>query len=585
MLMFLPLLDVRYFALLLLLALSAGLDAQMNAPGWQSPPPTQFDQPGTETVTAAVRFSSNFSMNVNDEVAVFFNGSIRGAGTVIGPFNSPATFPEDVYFTLTISGNTAEIGQAFEFRVYHAATDQIYVATPTINFAPPTNRGSFQEPFVLDIGAQPDQPVDLRPLPDQVIVAGTFAFDPIDLDTLTDSHDGDPVAYSINPLDAGITFSLDGSLLRAQPDPGFVGEARVEVTATEQTATGLSDSEVYIYRVVPDLDTPVWETLPPQTAARGDTFPSFDLDTLITYDDCYVIDYQPQFSPGLPDTFVTWSAGDVGSFSNTMTITASVAFTPNLSFDHPGDRLAAFINDDLRGVASPTDVMGQPVFFLNVANAGTPDTVDLLFFSGALRQVFVYPLPIIFMSGAQIGTAANPDTLDFSPFNVMINEGNELSVTVRNPEVYSGLQAYTFTAAHCEFPDDINSTMTVPFCYALDNMGSSPPAVLRNPPPPACEVKKYLLSNLVASDRSDEGFLYTWFTEGDGVFLDADRVTTNDYATAMFYQPGPQDGDRNEVKITLSVSTGPVVDCEETSVTVILPVLDVDSGNFPYDGR
>lgn len=575
-----------FFSLLLLLLVGIPnwAEAQSNAPNWQQPDATGAQS--SMTITAAVEFSGVFSANVNDEVGVFINGTLRGVGILIDLSLAGPTFPAGVYYSITIPSFMATPPtDQLEFRVYHSASDAILTATNMLLFTPPAVEGDFINPYVLEIGPAVDEPIDLKPLAEQHILE-TFPFDNIDLDTLLISTDNDPVSWTVTPIDAGVNWSINGSILSAVHDPEFIGVATARIRATEQTANMNAAEQLISYRVDSLRGAPRWAGLGPQTAESGDTFPSINLDSLVvtsTPDQCYTIDYLPVLNPELRDTFVDWQMPDPMSFLTSMTVTAEVQYTPNFTFTHPNDQLAAFIGGEIRGLALPDDTTTERIYFLTIGhNSGNPDTVEILFYSGAERAVYRYPMVVTFASQQQLGNPVSPEMLDFSPLNLSFSATNELSVEIRNP-AWSGLQAYDFFVRDCTYPDLLNSKLQVPFCYAA-NDDVDPIIVLTDRHVTVCQRLPLELAEIVDFIDLSEGFLYSWSTTGDGSFLDANKNVTNDFREAVGYLPGPRDIEARLTMISLSLSSGNALNCNQLSEQILVEVLIVNAGTFPWDG-
>ena len=177
-----------------------------------------------------------------------------------------------------------------------------------------------------------------------------------------------------------------------------------------------------------------------------------------------------------------------------------------------------------------------------------------------------------------------PEMLDFSPFMVEISADTILTTTVRNPD-WSGLEAYSFFARDCEFPEEIKSIKQIPFCYALADPTASRPVTLVEGPVPACQLRALDLSLLVEAIDETPGMLYAWFSSGDGDFLDADGGITNDYRNAVGYLPGILDTEKRSVDITLSLTSGYEMSCDRLGDTAPLEILIVDAGAFFWGGQ
>lgn len=550
---------------------SASLYAQ--APNWTAPEAGQFAN--QMTVTGAVVFSGNFSRSAQDRVAFFVNDDIRGVGTV----TMVPGFGAEAFILGTIFSNVST-GETVEVRVYHASTDQVYVANEIINFQHASALGDFLNPNPFNIGTPPDLPIDLMPIPEQVTLE-TFPFQLIDLNSFLVSQDNDPVDWSIQPQGGGVEWALIGSILTGIPTEDFTGTATVMVTAREQTPAAQSASGMINYRVAPLVDAPDWTGLGPQTAETGEDFLAIQLNDLVESEECFTLDYAPVFNTNFMEAMPNWVA--MGTVQQNMTITTEVQFTPNFTFDHPNDRLAAIINDTIRGVALPTEVNGNRLFFLSIGNyQSTPDTVTILFYSGELEQILEYPVTTLFVPFGENGTPLMPAMLDFSPLLPEIDNYGTLTMTVQDTN-WVGVQSFEFIASDCSFPRNLNDRMQVSFCHGSGT--NIPDQVFMNQGPfSVCEVRYFELAQLIESINLN-GYIYTWSSSGDGNFQDVDGENTNEYPAAHIYRPGPVDVAAKNVTLTLNIAGGVLTGCfGGTSASAEVEVLIVGHGTFPWGG-
>lgn len=564
-------------AFYLLLVTSSCIYAQ--APNWVSPPASDFDR--SMNVTGAVNFEGSFSRSQQDQVAFFINNEIRGVGQLL---YIPG-FGAEAFFTATVFSTVAS-GETVEIRVYHAATDQVYTASNPLDFVHTNVIGGFGSPYEFMIGTPLDEAIAILPIGVQITLE-EVPFEPLDLANFIASSDNDPYTLSIIPLSPGVTWALDNQILSGVPDPGFVGEASVRLFAQEQTANGLSDERVITYRVQPNVMRPNWAPIPPQGAALGDVFPTIDLtmevDTLV--DSCYTFSYLPLFGQNTNEPPPDWMINT--TFQSTMTITAQLQFTPSHTFGHPADRLAAFIDDELRGTAVPTDLAGTSVFFLSVGNdVGIADTVRLVLYSGELRRYFNYPPLITYVPFGVMGTAANPEVLDFSNLVPVIHPNRQLEILIQNPDS-TAFQPFEFIVADCSFPNQIQDRITVPFCYGNSGGEVSELVNLISGPAEVCQVRTLNLASIVEAVNTN-GFTYTWDTSGDGDFLDSAGVGDNRYENSVDYRPGPLDIENGQVTISLRLATGEAMMNCDTNIgndSVLVIVNRVGTGTFPWDGQ
>ncbi|MEM9836498.1 MAG: hypothetical protein AAF828_08350 [Bacteroidota bacterium] len=550
------------------------LEAQ--APNWTAPNPADFSR--SMDVVGVVNFEGTYSRSNQDQVGFFIDNELRG----IGILTYLPNFGAEAYFNGTIFSNIAS-GEMVEVRVYYAADDQVYVANNPLDFVHTSVVGSFVTPHEFLIGNPVDEGISLLPIGTQLTLEDV-SFEPIMLATLLVSTDNDPVVFSIDSLTPGVIWTLEGNMLRGTPEPGFVGESTVRIMATEQTNNALTAQRVVIYRTQPQVMGPNWHPIPAQIATLGDTFPDIDLamnvDTLA--DSCYQFSYQPQLGQVQNEPSPNWMVNT--TFQSTMTITARMQFTPNFTFDHPADQLAAFVNGEIRGVADPLMMNGEQIFFLSIgSDTGTPDTVRVRFYSGAQQRFFEYPPVITYQPLGQIGTAATPASLDFSNIIPIIQQDRRLEIAIQNPDS-AAFASFEFMVTDCTFPNQIQDRITVPFCYG------SPGTplfliTLIDGPAEVCEVRTLDLATIVENVRTD-GFTYTWDTSGDGDFLDANGDGDNRYEFATEYRPGPQDAANRRVTLRLDLSTGQMNDCamELGNNVIEVEVKRVGSGSFPWGG-
>ena len=98
-------------------------------------------------------------------------------------------------------------------------------------------------------------------------------------------------------------------------------------------------------------------------------------------------------------------------FENSMTVTAVLSIEGALS-DNPNDKVAAFVNGQIRGVASPdVDVpsTGQKVVFLQIySNASGGETVRFKIYQASSNRIIDAVNEIAFTNNSTIGNSTNP---------------------------------------------------------------------------------------------------------------------------------------------------------------------------------
>lgn len=128
--------------------------------------------------------------------------------------------------------------------------------------------------------------------------------------------------------------------------------------------------------------------------------------------------------------------------------------------------------------------------------------------------------------------------------------------------------------------DDIVVTVTI-----------TPPVLIdAGNPQEICSTKKLPLASLQAFiTQSGQPLGGTWTiqeADSDGMFLDASEqpLADADFEQAVYFMPGDTDADRGFVTLILT-SDDPAAPCSAVSDDVIITVLKVDCGSFPWRGQ
>ncbi|GAB5534290.1 MAG: hypothetical protein Rubg2KO_05390 [Rubricoccaceae bacterium] len=106
---------------------------------------------------------------------------------------------------------------------------------------------------------------------------------------------------------------------------------------------------------------------------------------------------------GPPD----WQAPAPGTFSETMSITGVVQVS-GAELRNSGDRLAAFVNGEIRGVASPTIVGSRRMFFLSVAGEDGDGPIAFKAYDAVGDRILDLQPELTFDSGAPRGSPSDP---------------------------------------------------------------------------------------------------------------------------------------------------------------------------------
>ncbi|MFZ4427483.1 MAG: hypothetical protein ACOYOO_10010, partial [Saprospiraceae bacterium] len=420
----------------MLFLLPFGVSAQN--PSWAPPNPSAFTF--STNVTAKVTFDGSAVASTADTVAFFVGGQLRGLAvpTALGP--------AAVFQMATVFSNSAM--DTMEIRWYHAATNRVYVAQNKLIFLAQTPTGDFDAPLEILVFSSGDSPVGLDSIPGQCTLMDV-PFDSVRLIDFLVQPDASAVSWTVAPNPDLVVTRID-SVLKVSPRPGFVGSADLVVRVTEQTANAYFAERSIRFSVFARPERPGWDSVPGQGILKGQAFQNFNLaDYENKYQGaCLEFDYLPVMVPANPlAPQPAWAVA--GTFLTTMTIIASPVYTPGYVFNHPDDRLAAFIGGQLRGVTGPqVQGNGKVSFFLLIGSDQPNDEITLRFYSGALGRIFTAPQKINYVAAATQGTADSPLEVDFSPIRPTVGMSGMVQIQIRDT-AWTGELDFYFIARDC----------------------------------------------------------------------------------------------------------------------------------------
>ncbi|OAV45702.1 T9SS type A sorting domain-containing protein [Lewinella sp. 4G2] len=504
-----------YLSLLLLLYLAPAA-AQNSAPGWSDPEASDFAN--SMNITASVRYNGEATTTLLDTVAFFIDGELRGLGD---PLNVAGVTDGTLHLATVFANN--EQDAAVEIRVYHAATDSVYVVDQGLLFDNQAVIGGFEDPYEIRItngpGGVGNGTLTLADLPEQTTTEGV-PFPALDLAPFVTNSSSGAITFELANAQAGITFSVDGTNLLAVADDGFTGQAQVDVIATE-SANGHLDIKPITYIVEGAFIGPSWTGVPDQVAEEGEDFGPLDLSLFVNVGEStdQVYTFVPVLSPSpieqRPDLV------NPTNFSTAMTLIARVQYTGELQFLDNQDQLAAYVDGELRGVADPTPLNGENLYFLNIGTNGVADEeYTLRFYSGTEQRVFNWPLSATVVSGGQSGAVFDPTVVDLSPITLSVDTDTGMSTAARIAPEINGQLTVDFTVADQEFPEATMATDRVVFTA----LGASLPVNLLS---------------FTARNRKDAAAVLDWRTEAeiDLSHYAVERSTDGRYFTTISNEP------------------------------------------------
>ena len=420
-------------------------------PNWSiNPDDFEFNM----SIIVRVKFTGVPSNNANNLVGVFVGNELRGVA-------APITILGDAYYYITAYSNLYT-GETLHFRVYYAPNDAIYPTPETVNFIHNTTVGSIGSPFWIDIDPNADFPPELLPILADTTLQN-IPFDPITLADYLISPDGDPVTWSAQP-GPNLTATIVNGVLTVTPVlNSWIGTDSVRIIVTENTPGQLADTITGWFTVLQDYGAPVWQTVPDQTIFQGDNFTSFDLDSYLTFTGpCRQFDFDVfPFSGG--DSDPAWPV--VAPGSNPMTVIARPLFV-DIQLAGAGAKLAAYVNGNLAGWASPTGAPPSVSYTLTLANVGA-GKITFKFYDAANQYLYIDSSSLTFVAGSTVGTIASPYLIQLSPLLPSLGANGVISIAILD-STWLGSYPIDFIVWDCAYPDLRRDTTQAIFTITND---------------------------------------------------------------------------------------------------------------------
>ncbi len=433
---------VKFNGRVLLLFISVFLFSELiiaQKPGWVLPNPALFSF--NTSVTAVIRFDGQISASLEDTIAFFVGSQIRG-------ISIPTKIGNDIrHYGTVYSSLTAE---PISIKIYHALSNKVYEVKDSLPFVAQAPIGDYENPYEVTLFSSGDAPISIDSIEEKFTLEN-IPFDTIDLQLILNQPDDDSVSWSVTPHPDFLTV-ITGNKLVISPRAGFIGSGVIEIKAVEQTINANNAIQQIKLNVLKVPVRPVWDSIPGQGITKGNVFKTFSLpDFENKYQgDCLSFEYTPILpKTNQPDTMPVWNVQQ--TFLNSMTFIAKSIYTPILPFNHPDDRLAAFIDGELRGVAEPQVINGQVLYFLGIGSQQSVGTISFHFYSGALKILFISPLKIPYISSAVRGSVENPFEINLSPLQPVIDSNNLVQLQIVDTS-WVGKMDFQFIARDCSIP-------------------------------------------------------------------------------------------------------------------------------------
>ncbi|MBT8401716.1 MAG: T9SS type A sorting domain-containing protein [Rhodothermia bacterium] len=318
-----------------------------NRPAW-SVDPALFGS--TMNVVAELFVDGNPNGNAEALVGAFVAGEVRGVA-------SPILVGGKWLFFLTVYGDTN--GETLAFQAYDPVQDAVVSVNEQSVFTVDAVIGSTSTPFALNAEGstgsnRPAWSVDPSAFESTMNVVAALFTDGVRSDRSTD-----------------LLAAFVGGELRGVASPTSTSEGLLYF-ATVYGAAGDGVVTFEAYDSASDEVVQLTEaTMFVPDAVRGSLSQPF------------VVSTPPESGTGLnaPD----WSV-NVGGFGLTMNVIGSLVVDGTAN-GHAGSRVAAFVGEEVRGVAAPLAIGGRTLYFLTIYADGIGEQVSFRAYDGAADRL------------------------------------------------------------------------------------------------------------------------------------------------------------------------------------------------------
>ena len=413
-----------------------------QAPNWSVNPSSFVNN---MTLTAQVIQDGSEQNGNNNLLAAFVGNEVRGVA-------SPFMVGTKAYYFLTIHSNVV-FGETVNFRVYLAPSNSVHPALEKIDFLKNSQAGSYPDGYAVNISTDNDFPIELLSIPPSNTLAG-YPFSGIELEHFLSSMDKDPVVWSvINGINLQGTVDA-GNVLTVTPlNPAWTGTDSVLVTATETgTANAFSASKFARFTIGPDYGDPVFGEMPVRFLQTNLPLPDGDLNDFLDFDGPCVEFSVEMMLPEGTDAMPVWPQPNTNS--GTMSLVVQPDFGGN-QIVGASNKLAAFVNGIIAGVANPQTVLGKELYFLTLANVGKGEVV-LKLYNADNQYIHEKTTGINFLPTSALGDFNHPFVVDFAPFLINLSMDGSWTSTVLDPNWF-GEQHVMFFARDCKYGEKIGS--------------------------------------------------------------------------------------------------------------------------------
>ncbi|MFZ5519036.1 MAG: FlgD immunoglobulin-like domain containing protein [Candidatus Zhuqueibacterota bacterium] len=427
-----------------------------STPDWDVNP-ADFEM--SANMTAVLYLDEKIVTGTGNYVGVFDNGSCRGVASSMNIMNTW------MYF-ITIYSNVNN--RPMSLKAYISAQDTVLDIAETITFVANSTYGSPTTPYELNAYMAYDFPPIVCNIQDQRIEVGQ-SFTPIVLENYLQQSDDDTIEWTYSGNKSlRVLIDENNTAIITPPSPGWVGSDSIIFTATERTASELSDSDTALFTISPTDQPPQFTKIPDQTIGLGGKFNDIPLKDYLVEEngDSIVWDYSFLTKSGTTDP-PTWSVNP-NDYEMSMTMTAEIIVRGETAsagnYVLGAFALAPNKTLECRGTASPTKVLGSYIYFLTVYSDMNNEKIEFRFYNAPVKEILPVKEHYFFSSNESYGSPTEPIALNAGNLHVTMKTGGIVHLEVVD-STWSGAETIEFIASDFgtihHFSDSTSAVFTI----------------------------------------------------------------------------------------------------------------------------
>lgn len=396
-----------------------------------------------------LRFFDENSKNIFPVKEEFFFNSNQFYGTPTSPMALNAGF-------LTVNISTENTAQMSVVDTTWTGSEAVYFIAQDEGTLYEYSDSSEVEFTILN-----DHHPSISTIPEQVIEQGE-SFTRFDLDQFLTEVDGDPVIWNAyGDANLQITINAQNEVSLTPVNSGWLGTEQIMFEAQDNTDNALSDFKTTKFSIVKNDTPPMLAGIPDQEIVLGNGFAPISLTNYLTNSDNDSIVWDFEFPMVFQkDTQAAWSV-QPSKFELSMTITAVVTVRCDTALG-ANHKLAAFVGEECRGVAAPTQFMDKWLYFLTVYSDISGENVVLKFYESTLEKILPVEQNFTFSANSAFGEPLSPVLLDAGLISVEIDESKIASINIIDDQ-WIGSEQVLFIATDFGTPNSYADSQLVNF--------------------------------------------------------------------------------------------------------------------------